>query len=361
LKKIFAVLIMLCAVHAPAFSAPADTAAAPTVQEKAVLSAAPVWPDKAAWVGQQATLVPAKLNVSASYLLIFQQPGQDMSGIDQLHLARKHLGKPFIIEGLYKLEKKKAVTRYFWRLAAKDGGVLWVRDYPDVALSALPFALEREIAAEKRAMAEIGALVGNTVWIDRNYIPKAELTAAVDHLAPLTVTAFKSTGPFSEAYTLDLKQADGTPVAWTVAPAGQRAAFSNEQFYGMIRSGFMRHDPQTLFPHWSPEDWRLISGQEIRVGWEREKVLMSWGEPRLAPALVAKGPEEDMYEARYGKYYLYFKNDKLMKIKTPDPAVTGKKADTKAAPAGKTSSREGNKDGPKIKMIELQEATKEGN
>lgn len=358
MKKFFVVLTALCALHSPAFSAPANTPAAPaaqTAEAKAVLSAAQVWPNKAAWVGQQAAFVPAKLNASASYLLIFQQPGQDISGIDQLHLARKAIGKPFTIQSLYKLEKQGAVTQYFWQLAAKDGGVLWVKDYSDVALSALPFALEHEIDTEKRAIAEIGALVGNTLWIDRNYIPKGELSAAVGHLVPLTVTAFKSAGPFSETYALALKQEDGTPVVWTVAPTGQRAAFSNEQFFGMIRSGFMRHDPQTFFPHWSPEDLRLIRNQEIRVGWDREKVLVSWGEPRLAPVPIGYGPEEDMYEARYGKYYLYFKNDKLMKIKTPDPAFADKTTADKPAKNNRSDKK------PKIKMLELKEAKKEGN
>lgn len=356
MKKVIIALLALCAVHAPTFAAPAPAPAVPAAQtghEKAALAAAEVWPGKADWIGQQAIIVPAKLNASASYLLVFPQPGQDISGIDQLCIARRHIGKTFTIQGLYKFGTKQAAPQYYWRLAAKDGGVLWVKDNSDVALPALPFALEREIEAEKRAIAAIGALVGKTIWIDRNFILKGELTAPVGHLAPLTVAAFKAAGPFSETYTLDLRQADGAPVAWTVAPTGPRAAFSAVQFYGMLESGFLRQDPQTLFPHWSPEEWQLIRAQEIRVGWEREKVRMSWG-----PAQVAEGPEEDMYEARYGKYYLYFKNDRLMKIKTPDPASA---ADTSAGkPTKGNPSSRGKKNKPNVKMVELQEAKKEG-
>jgi hypothetical protein len=339
-KKFLILLIALFAVHSSAFSASQQAPAAQagqTGQEQPALSAAPAWPAKAAWVGQLATVVPAKLYASASYLLIFREPGKDMSGVDQLFLARKHIGQTFTIQGLHKLEKKGAATQYFWKLAGKDGTVLWVRDYPDVELTGLPFALASEIEAEKQAIAEINSLVGATLWIDRNLIPAAELTANVNHLAPLTVTAFKSAGPFSEAYSLAFRQEDGTPVVWTVAPTGARAAFSNSQFYGMIRSGFMRHEPQTLFPHWPEADWQLVRAQEIRVGWDREKVILSWGNPETAPTVVTSGPEEDSYEWRYGKYRLYFRNNQLKKIKIPDPASAtqkpgGDKKDEKAGP-----------------------------
>lgn len=349
LKKIFVLLIALFALHSQAFSAPQQAPAAQAVQEQPVLSAAPVWPAKAAWVGQQATIVPAKLYASSSYLLIFPEPGKDMSGVDQLFLARKHIGRTFTIQGLHKLAKKGAATQFFWQLTGKDGTVLWVRDYPEVALSALPFALGSELEAERQAIAEISALVGAALWIDRNYIPTGELTADVGHLTPLTVTAFKSAGPFSEAYSLSFRREGGTPVVWTVAPTGARAAFSNGQFYGMIRSGFMRHDPRTLFPHWTEAEWQLVRAQEIRVGWDREQVIMSWGEPRTAPALVPSGPEEDSYEWQYGKYRLYFRNNKLAKIKIPDPAAEAMK------PAG---DKTGGKGEPKVKMIEITEAKK---
>lgn len=348
-KKFLVLLIALFAVNSPAFAAPQQAPAAQagqSVQGQPVLSAAPAWPAKADWVGQQATIVPAKLYASASYLLIFPEPGQDISGVDQLFLARKHIGQTFAIQGLHKLEKKGAATQYFWKLAGKDGAVLWVRDYPEAAPSALPFALSGEIEAEKQVIAEINSLVGATLWIDRNLIPAAELTAKVSHLSPLTVTAFKSAGPFSEAYSLAFRREDGTPVVWTVAPTGARAAFSNSQFYGLIRSGFMRHEPQTLFPHWTQEDWRIVRAQEVRVGWDRDKVILSWGQPQTAPMLVPSGPEEDSYEWRYGKYHLYFRNNQLMKIKIPDPASVPQKP----------GEKKGVKDLPK--MIEITEAKK---
>lgn len=342
MKKILILMIALLFVHSPAFSAPQQPLPA-----QPAMSAAPVWPAKAAWVGQQATIVPAKLYASASYLLIFREPGKDISGVDQLFLARKHSGQPFTIQGLHQLTKKGAITQYFWKLTGKDGAVLWVRDYPNTGLTGLPFALASEIAAEKQVIAEINSLVGATLWIDRNLIPAAELTANVSHLAPLTVTAFKSAGPFSEAYSLAFRREDGTPVVWAVAPTGARAAFSNNQFYGIIRSGFMRHEPQTLFPHWTQEDWQLVRAQEIRVGWDREKVIMSWGQPQTAPMLVSSGPEEDSYEWRYGNYRLYFLNNHLNKIKIPDPASVTQKT------GGDKKSKQ---DGPK--MLEITEAKK---
>ncbi|MDT8903113.1 hypothetical protein [Anaeroselena agilis] len=366
MKRALIILIALAVflpASVPARSAPAPAPPAQADKEKPVLSAIAPWPAKAAWVGQQATIVPAKLYASSSYLLIFRDPDQDMSGVDQLFLARKNIGQIFTVQGLYKLAKKGAAARYFWRLDSKDGTVLWIRDYPEVTLSGLPFALDSEIEAEKRAIAEINSLVGNTIWIDRNYIPPKELTADVAHLAPLTVTAFKSAGPFSEAYALSLRREDGSPVVWTIAPTGVRAAFSNSQFYGMIRSGFMRHNPQTLFPHWPQDDWQLIRDQEIRAGWDKDKVLMSWGEPKMPPVLVPDGSEEDMYEWRYGNYYLYFKNNVLLKIKIPDPAYVPAKADDKSASGGKPAARQGNKqdkkDGPK--MIEIPAAKKNDN
>ena len=109
----------------------------------------------------------------------------------------------------------------------------------------------------------------------------------------------------------------------------------------------MRHEPQTLFPHWTQEDWQLVRAQEIRVGWDREKVIMSWGQPQTAPMLVSSGPEEDSYEWRYGNYRLYFLNNHLNKIKIPDPASVTQKT------GGDKKSKQ---DGPK--MLEITEAKK---
>lgn len=315
-KPIF-ILLLLAALLFPALPILAEP-------EPAELSAVTPWPQKADWVGQQAAIIPAKLNASASYLLVFPKPGQDISGVDQLFLARKYIGQSFTIEGLYQQQTKRAAA-YYWRLVGPEGSTVWVRDYPAGQLSALPFALPSEFDAENKVIAELTSLAGTTVWINRNLITASELSTDVGHLEPLTITAFKSNGPFSDTYSLAFRQANGEPVVWELKPAGKRAAFSTSQFYALVQQDLYRQDPQDQFPLWA-DIWPLIKAREIRVGWDREMVLMSWGTPTSVEK-VLKGPEKGLERWGYGSNHLYFEGKQLAKIKIPDSAGKDKNSD----------------------------------
>ncbi len=343
MNKLLIVLIIMSAVLSPALPAAAGPGQAP--------AAVAPWPGKAAWIGQQATIYPAKLYASASYLLLFRQPGEEMSGVDQLALGRKLAGQTFVMSGLYRLPTA-AEPKYYWQLTGPGGTAVWVKDTAGGPLAALPFALAGEIAAENKAIGELNALVGATLWVNRNLFAPAELPA-VGHLDPLTVAGFKSAGPFSDTYALDLRQEDGSPVVWTAATTGRRAAYGNVHFAALVTKNFFRQDPVTLFPHWPGQLWPLIRAREIRPGWEREMVLMSWGDPETS-AKVAEGPEKDLEEWRYGNYHLYFRDKLLEKIKIPDPAAVEKTPpDDQKAARGKPADKK--KEPP---MLEITSATK---
>jgi hypothetical protein len=334
MKKLLLILFTVSAVLCPTLPALAGpTAVAP-------------WPGKTNWIGQQATVYPAKLYASASYLLLFRQPGEDMPGVDQLALGRELVRQTFTINGLYRLTTA-GEAKYYWKLAGPAGRVVWVKDRADGLLAALPFALGSEIAAENKAIGELNALVGATLWVNRNLFAPAELPAAVGHLAPVTVTGFKSAGPFSDTYVLTLRQEDGSPAVWTAATTGRRTAYGNVHFAALVAKNFFRQDPTTLFPHWAENLWPLIRAREIRTSWDREMVLMSWGDPDKSEK-ITKGPEKGLEEWRYGSYHLYFRDKLLAKIKIPDPA-----ADKTAA--GETKPSDKKKEPP---MIEITSAAK---
>lgn len=281
------------------------------------------WPQKADWVGQQATVYPAKLYDTASYLLVFRQPGLAVSGADQLSFARALAGQIFTIKGLFKLTGKSG-AEYYWQLAGAGGKTAWVKDTPDGQLALLPFALQSEIAAEDTAAAALTALAGTPVWINRNLVAAPDLTAAVGHLAPLTIAGFKSAGPFGDTYSLTLRQADGAEIVWSLKTSGARTVYSNRQFLARVEKSFFRQNPQALFPHWAETIWPLVRAREIRVGWDREMVLMSWGDPDTAEK-VAEGPDRGLERWRYGSTNLYFRDKLLAKIKIPDPALANVK------------------------------------
>lgn len=309
MRKPLIIFIMLLVFLSPAAAA----------AEPGVLSAVSPWPQKADWVGQQATVYPAKLYANASYLLVFRQPGQAVSGADQLFFARTLAGQPFTVRGLFKLTKQAGVE-YYWQLAGTGGKTAWVKDNPDGPLSLLPFALNSEIAAENAAVAGLAALAGTPVWISRNLIAAPELTAAVGHLAPLTIVGFKSSGPFGDVYSLTLRQENGAHMVWTIGSTGARTVYSNRQFAVRVEKSLFRQNPQTLFPHWAENLWPLIRAREIRTGWDREMVLMSWGDPETTEKTI-EGPEKGLERWRYGATNLYFRDKLLAKIKIPDPTL----------------------------------------
>ncbi len=350
MKKLLILLVFITAALSPALPAAAGPG-------QAGLTAVAPWPGKADWIGQSATIYPAKLYASASYLLIFRQPGEDISGVDQLALSRKLAGQTFVINGLYKLPAA-GEAKYYWQLTGPGGGAVWVKDSADGPLAALPFALRSEIAAENMAIDELNALAGATLWVNRNLFAPGELPG-IGHLAPLTVAGFKSAGPFSDTYVLTLRQEDGSPAVWTAAATGRRTAYGNVHFAALVAKNFFRQDPTTLFPHWAESLWPLVRAREIRTGWDREMVLMSWGDPEKSEK-VAKGPEKGLEEWRYGSYHLYFRDKLLEKIKLPDPAAV-----KKALPGDKSAALEikppDGKAGDKIKeppMIEVTSAVK---
>lgn len=346
-KKIIFITLFLLLAALPAMAEPADG-------NLRALDAK-LWPQKTAWPGQTVSFFPAKFYASASYLLLFSQPGQSIAGVDQLFFARTLVGKAYKIQGLYELKKKAgAPPEYYWRLDGPPGQApLWVKDNPEGQLASLPFVLASEVAEDNKQRAAIQALTGKVVWLDRNRIGKSELSVNVNHLAPLTITDFKSTGPFSETYVMSFEQADGPPLVWQLGPTASRAAYSHSQFLQLFQQIFRSQDPESLYPKWPPSVWDLVKAREIKVGFDKDMVLMSWGETDKRE-IIEKGPEKGLEQWRYPEgYRLYFKGKALVKIKIPQ-SVDPKSKDQTVKPDAKPG-KEGRDDG----LIEVPAAAKE--
>lgn len=346
LTVLIAIFLLLAALPA-LVQAAEDSPPAPTAPpgELQVFDAR-LWPPKADWPGQKVSFVPAKLYASASYLLVFNQPGQEITGADQLFFTRKLVGKTYTIQGLYELTKKGAAPEYYWRLDGPNGqAAAWVKDTRGGLLANMPFVLGREIAEENKLRAELEALSDKKVWIDRNRVAKSELSADVDHLVPLTITGFKSAGPFSELYVMTFEQANGEPLVWQLSATGNRAAYSHSQYLQLFQRDFYGQDPVSLHPEWPAAVWGLIKAREIRVGWTKEMVAMSWGEADKHE-IIELGPNKGLTQWRYPEgYRLYFKEKTLVKIRIPKPADKNK--NQAITPSGKDTMH--NKDGKEPK------------
>lgn len=349
MKKALVLIMMLFTLQIPALAAAEPQPAGPAAM-------AP-WPQKADWVGQQATIFPAKLYATASYLLVFPQPGQNVTGVEQLYFARKFIRQTFTINGLYKLTQP-AREEYYWRLDGDGGKTVWVKDTPSGLLAVLPFALNSELVADNKAIADLNALAGATFWIDRNVIATTELSAPVGHLTQVTVTAFKSAGPFSDTYSLALTREDGSPAVWATATtgSGKQAVYSNVHFLSRAQKGLLRENPRARFPQWNEELWTLIKDREIRTGWDRDMVTTSWGDPETIEKTL-EGPDKGLMRWRYSSANLFFRDKLLEKIRIPDPALEKLKHAKGAGP--QPVKADGKKKDPNEGMIEVSAARKE--
>lgn len=351
-KITLAAAVLLCLLLFPT-AVRADTPSAPLKEVRV----AGLWPHKAFWPGQQATFLRTKLYATASYLLLFRQPGQDMPGAEQLFYGRTLIGKTYTINGLFELKRKGAGSHYFWQLTRPGEEPVWVRDTINTPLDNLPFATPEDTAAEHKQIAGLENLAGTTVWINRNIAAPPQLSADLGHLTPLTVTGFKSAGPFSEAYTLFLDRADGEPLTWTVGITGERTAYSNRQFYKFLTRAFYLQDPATLYPKWPAGVWPHVKNREVRVGWDKPMVLMSWDHPDKLERIVL-GPDKGLERWSYSGKHLFFKDATLVKIKVPKPPQAKGEPSLARKPSPKPGGKDADKSDADDGLLEVSEAVK---
>jgi hypothetical protein len=75
---------------------------------------------------------------------------------------------------------------------------------------------------------------------------------------------------------------------------------------------FFEVDPRATY-RWGNEAWNLIAERKVKIGWNKEKVLMSWGKPEKINKLVLKaGFIQEQWV--YDQYFLYFQNNVLTVI-----------------------------------------------
>jgi hypothetical protein len=233
-----------------------------------------VWPEKKAWVGQTAVFYMPKIHEKATFLSIYRDPDQPITGIEQKFLAQKIANRPFVIKGLY--YKKTKQDEYYWLLAAPSGETaVWVRDYNSKAAD-LPFSLPAEIKEELKAKDDVRQLVGKFVWYNMNM---AVFKEAAGHLEALQIEDIASEGPYSDSYLFTFKNKADDKLQWKTGYAGTPPVYGHTSLLRTLKECFYLEDPIAAKPDWTSEDWAAITKREIRRGWSQEKLLMSWGRP----------------------------------------------------------------------------------
>jgi hypothetical protein len=314
------------------------------------VSAAQIWQSKAGWVGQKAVILPAKIYQNVSFLFLYQDPTAPASGADQYLLGKSLFGKPFVIRGLYELNKDSA-KQYYWYLATDKGDFsVWVKDNKDRALADQPFVLDTEIAEDRRAMEPLAALPGLTLWYNINSGISFSKGGSSEHLAPLTIREFHSDGPFSEKYQLLLTKEDGSVLDWTVGLATTPPVYDHRQFYALLQKSFYLKSPYETHPGWPEARWAAIKARKVALGMDQEMVNLSWG----AATQVTKAKDGTETWEYPDSRYLFLKDKKLIKIKVPKPPA----AEGGKTPQDKDKDKDKNKDKEKLllDLIEVPEA-----
>jgi hypothetical protein len=268
-----------------------------------------LWPAKASWLGQKVVFLRPKMHQNVSYLHIFQHPLSPISGIDQLTLGKTLVNRTFVIKGLFQ-QNKAGLLLYFWQLTDEKGTVVWVKDTSEAPASDQPFVFDFEVIQEKQQIDNINKLIGKTLWFNRNMVASPEFTGKARHLDQLTITGFKSDGPFSETYLLSLETADGETATWKVGMYADTPVYNHSQFQALLMQRFFVEDPQISHPKWSDEVWAACKNLEVALGWDKDMVMTSWG----LPSSVQK-TDNGAEKWSYGNKYLLFKDKTLVKIR----------------------------------------------
>lgn len=272
------------------------------------IDVAKVSPEKAHWVGQTVTFLLPRLYERGGYVYLYEELNKPGAIHDQFLLAKKIAGQRYSVQGLFR--DSSSSPKYYWKLFnVLDNSVLWVRDV-NFNSSQIPFMLPEELNKDNKAKEELRSLIAKTVWYNKN---STALGKEISHLEPMTVVDIRNFGEYGEFFEVTLKLRDGKETKWVTSYKEVPPVYSYASLGKALSECFYIADPFISHPQWTSDDWALLISQEIKVGWAKNKVMMSWGRPyknKIEPKNKAY-TERWIYEDNTN---LFFKGNTLVKI-----------------------------------------------
>ena len=171
-----------------------------------------------------------------------------------------------------------------------------------------PFYIESEIQIYDKKIKDFKSWAGRSIWADLNKSYEFGVLK-FGHLEKLVITGIQVDDQVKEV-VFSFQRENGSIVTWRHSaakylkeddtPAGMLTRVA------LLENPFEKHD-------WSDETWNLIKKQHVRLGWGKEKCIMSWGRPEdINKTIGAWGVHEQWV---YGSSsYLYFENGVLSSI-----------------------------------------------
>lgn len=257
-----------------------------------------VLPYKAGWTGQKAVFVSS---VQSLY--------SDPIKWEKIHDIEPLLNKKFTIKGLYKEAPDSSYGNYIWKLADDtSGAVVWYKDEhyrrsvtdpyfsPDYYKDSKPFLIDAEIQNNDQRLNEYRVWIGKPVWVNLNENDELK-EQKINHLEKLVIADVNANITFSQM-TIGLKRENGAAATWIYTSM----TAVNKSFDSILKGDFYLTSPYEMYPDWSDETWNLIQQHKVQIGWDKDKCIMSWGEPW---DIEKTGAKEQWI---YGDSCLYFEN-----------------------------------------------------
>ena len=225
-------------------------------------------------------------------------------------------GKVFVIKGYY---KRSAATvdlynRYWKIVDEKNGEVFWVMDNDGDREQdySRPFYFISEVEDEKQLIEDLKGYIGKQIWYNFNAETSGIMdTYLLNHLEPVTITAIEQDQFFDKIY-ISLKRQDGSIkkiyIYQVLKPSDMPRRRSvlkelNKQFY--FNNIFEEYG-------WDEETWDLIKNRYIKIGWNEDQCILSWGYPNRVNRTTSYWGTSEQWV--YGSRYVYFENGILSAI-----------------------------------------------
>lgn len=280
-------------------------AASPFPESVAV---AKVFPEKAHWVGQTVTFSLPRLYERGGYVYLYEDLNKPGTTHDQFVLAGKIAGRSYTVQGLFR--DSSPSLKYYWKLFnVADNSIIWVRDI-NFSSSQIPFLLPEELSKDNKVKEELRSLFTQTVWYNKN---SNALGKEIAHLEPMTVIDMRNFGEYGEFFEVTLRPHNGKETKWITSYKEVPPVYSYASLEKALNECFYLTDPYKSHPQWTSDDWALLISQEIKVGWDKDRVMMSWGRPHRNKIET----ENKSYTERWvyeDNTNLFFKGNTLVKI-----------------------------------------------
>lgn len=212
------------------------------------------------------------------------------------------VGETFKIEGYY-----RGNYRNYWKLVGEKGHILWYEENGGDYYK--PFYLASELGEYKRKQSILKSYIGTSLWVNKNNLfDLGELNLA--HLEHVTVRNIE-VNPSESEMKVTLAKDDGTVVVWKPFSTAISLIMSDSQY--AFFPEFFTFNPYTMHPEWSNEIWQAIKSGVVRVGWNKDMCILSWGFPDKVNKTTGSWGTSEQWVYKY-RGYLYFTDGTLETI-----------------------------------------------